>query len=56
MNSALTEVSDWDNTYRVPPQMVDEFNANCTNPYQEWIDEWYDWCDEFNIRWSEYQV
>ena len=52
----LYEVSDWDNTYRIPYNLLEEFEKNSTNPHKEHSDEWYEWCCEFDNKWGNYQV
>ena len=57
LNECTVRLSDGDNTYDIPYSLADEFNT----VLNEWVpeeetEEWYDWCDNFDSKYSQYKV
>lgn len=50
--------SDWDNSYQLCSSMMYEFNKDCA--YIEWLRDWseehLDTCEDFNNKYSQYQI
>lgn len=57
MNECTVRLSDGDNTYDIPYSLADEFNIYLQDEVpEEETDEWYDWCDDFDSKYSKYKV
>lgn len=49
-------LSDWDNSYNIPYYLQKKFEKDMVCEFQEDSDWWYDWCDEFDKKYSKYKI
>ena len=49
-------ISDWDNSYNIPDDLEEQFLTDCIYNFEEWTDEWFTKCNEFDKKYWEYQI